>query len=53
MSKAERLREMQQELTRLREENKRLEAKLSEYRKRDMPLASDYIKEGKHGSEKD
>jgi len=44
MSNAERMREMQQQINRLQEENRRLNGQLVEYRKRDRPMAGDNIK---------
>jgi len=44
LSKAERMREMQQEINRLREDKRRLEDQLYAYRKRDWPRAGDNIK---------
>lgn len=43
MSNAKRMREMQQEINKLQEENKRLESQLFQYRKRDRPMAGDNI----------
>ena len=43
MSKADKLREMQQKINRLRENKRRLEGQLFQYRKRDRPRAGDNI----------
>lgn len=43
MSKAERMREQQQEVNSLKQQLYECRKKLEEYRKRDRPMAGDYI----------
>lgn len=50
MSKAERLREMQTEINKLRDENRQLRGRLAEYYRRDRPMAGDFIKRENHES---
>ena len=44
MSNSERMREMQQEINGLKEEIRRLNAQIFNYRKRDRPMVGDNIK---------
>lgn len=44
MSKAERIREMQEEINELKKQNENMKKVLAEYKKRDNPMAMDFIK---------
>ena len=44
MSKANRIREMQEEINELKRSNENMQKVLEEYRKRDNPMVMDFIK---------